>query len=95
MPSELERRRAHLASGGTVSNYNREHYKKEETMINVTLTTVNGSTKGMSFDTKENVLDFIEQMELALPSGTAVNIDAPLIGIHSGWIQGKKHTSLV
>jgi hypothetical protein len=92
---ELDRRRAHLASGGTVSNYNREHYKKEETMINVTLTTVNGSTKGMSFDTKENLDNFIEQLAQTLPIGTAVNVDAPLVGIHSGWIQGKKVGSLV
>lgn len=92
---ELDRRRAHLASGGTVSNYNREHYKKEETMINVTLTTINGSTKGMSFDTKENLDNFIEQLAQTLPIGTAVNIDAPLVGIHSGWVQGKKVGSLV
>jgi hypothetical protein len=92
---ELDRRRAHLASGGTVSNYNREHYKKEETMINVTLTTVNGSTKGMSFDNKENLDNFIEQLAQTLPIGTAVNVDAPLVGIHSGWIQGKKVGSLV
>lgn len=59
-------------------------------MINVTLTTTTGSTKGMRFDTKGDVLVFIEKMTHALPIGTAVNIDAPLIGIHSGWIQGKK-----
>ena len=60
-------------------------------MIKVTLTTTTGSTKGMYFDTKENVDTFIEQMSKALPIGTAVNIDAPLIGIHSGWIQGTSH----
>ena len=43
----------------------------------------------MSFDTKENVIKFIELYANALPIGTAINIDAPLIGIHSGWIQGK------
>jgi len=58
-------------------------------MIKVTLTTTSGSTKGMTFDTKENVNLFIEQMEKTLPIGNAVCIDAPLIGIHSGWIQGK------
>ena len=63
-------------------------------MIKVTLTTVTGTTKGMQFDTKENVHAFIEQMANALPSGTAVCIDAPLIGIHSGWIQGKTKASI-
>jgi hypothetical protein len=59
-------------------------------MINVTLTTTTGSTKGMRFDTKNDVLLFIEKMSDTLPIGTVVNIDAPLIGIHSGWIQGKR-----
>ena len=59
-------------------------------MINVTLTTTTGSTKGMRFDTKRDVLVFIENMTQALPIGTVLNIDAPLIGIHSGWIQGQK-----
>ncbi len=58
-------------------------------MIPTTLTTTNGTTKKMSFDTKENVIKFIELYANALPIGTAINIDAPLIGIHSGWIQGK------
>jgi hypothetical protein len=89
MSAELDRRRAHLKNGGTISNYNREHYRKENTMIKATLTTTMGSTKGMEFDTKEHLLEFIELFESALPLGTAVNIDAPLVGIHSGWIQGK------
>jgi len=59
-------------------------------MINVTLTTTSGTTRGMSFDTKEHVLEFIELYAAVLNQGTAVCIDAPLIGIHSGWIQGKK-----
>jgi hypothetical protein len=59
-------------------------------MIPVTLTTTTGSTKGMRFDSKNDVLVFIDKMSDALPIGTAVNIDAPLIGIHSGWIQGQK-----
>jgi hypothetical protein len=49
-----------------------------------------GSTKEMAFDTKENVLEFIKQYADVLPIGKAVCIDAPIIGIHSGWIQGKK-----
>jgi len=95
MSIELDRRRAHLASGGTISNYNRDHYKKEDQMIKVTLTTTVGTTRGMEFDTKEHVLEFIELFSATLPIGTAVCIDAPLIGIHSGWIQGKKHRALV
>lgn len=59
-------------------------------MIKVTLTSTSGTTKGMSFDTKENVIAFIDQLGAQLPQGTAINIDAPLIGIHSGWIQGTK-----
>lgn len=59
-------------------------------MITVTLTTTTGSTKDMKFDTRDNVFNFIEKMGDALPIGTAVNIDAPLIGIHSGWIQGRR-----
>lgn len=59
-------------------------------MITIKLTSVNGSVKDMPFENKEKVLEFIDRYSNALPIGTAVNIDAPLIGIHSGWIQGKK-----
>lgn len=58
-------------------------------MIKATLTTTQGSTRDMSFNSKEHMLEFIELFEATLPLGTAVNIDAPLVGIHSGWIQGK------
>jgi hypothetical protein len=58
-------------------------------MIKVKLTTVNGSVAVMPFTSKEKILEFIDQYSNALPIGTAVNIDAPLVGIHSGWIQGK------
>jgi len=58
-------------------------------MIKVKLTTVNGSVAEMLFTSKEKILEFIDQYSNALPIGTAVNIDAPLVGIHSGWIQGK------
>jgi hypothetical protein len=103
MRSELDRRRAHLASGGTIENYDRSHYPQEYkdkleksiTMIKVTLTTTSGTTRGMQFDTKEHVLEFIELFSATLPIGTAVCIDAPLIGIHSGWVQGKRAPSLV
>lgn len=87
--NEIARRRAHLASGGTIENYDRTHYNKEKQMIKVTLTTVSGTSRGMEFDTKEHVLEFIELMTSTLHAGVAVCIDAPLIGIHNGWIQGK------
>jgi hypothetical protein len=58
-------------------------------MIKATLTSVTGTTKKMEFPTKENVLSFIDRYAEVLPIGTAINIDAPLAGIHSGWIQGK------
>lgn len=59
-------------------------------MIPVQLTSVSGTVKDMPFDSKEKVLEFIEKYADALPLGTAVNINAPLIGIYSGWIQGRK-----
>ena len=59
-------------------------------MIPVQLTSISGSVKDMPFATNEKVLEFIDLYANALPIGTAVNIDAPLIGIHSGWIQGRK-----
>jgi len=59
-------------------------------MIKVTLTSTSGTTKQMEFNTKENVLEFIELYKATLHQGTAVCIDAPLIGIHNGWLQGQK-----
>jgi hypothetical protein len=58
-------------------------------MIEVTLTSTSGTTKRMQFPSKENILSFIEQYANILPQGKAVCIDAPLVGIHNGWIQGK------
>lgn len=58
-------------------------------MIPVTLTTTSGTNKTMSFPTRESVNIFIENLANNLTIGTVVNIDAPLIGIHSGWIQGR------
>ena len=57
--------------------------------MKVTLTSTSGATKQMEFDTKEHVLEFIELYGATLHIGQAVCIDAPLIGIHSGWIQGR------
>ena len=90
MYNEVDRRRAHLANGGTIANYDRSHYTKEKQMIPVTLTSTSGTTKRMEFYTKESILEFIELYKATLHQGQAVCIDAPLVGIHNGWIQGAK-----
>jgi hypothetical protein len=59
-------------------------------MIKVTLTSTSGATKKMNFENKGKVLEFIELYKATLHQGQAVCIDAPLVGIHSGWIQGTK-----
>jgi hypothetical protein len=64
-------------------------------MIKVTLTSTSGNTHKMEFDTKEHVLEFIELYKATLHQGTAVCIDAPIIGIHNGWIQGQKISTTV
>jgi hypothetical protein len=58
-------------------------------MIPIKITTVSGTVREMRFDTKENVFEFIDKMSAALPQGIVVNIDAPLVGIHGGWIHGE------
>ena len=58
-------------------------------MIPVTLTTPNGESKTIPFYNKEHVEKFIGFFPGKLPIGYAVCIDAPLIGIHNGWILGK------
>lgn len=58
-------------------------------MIPVKLTTTNGETKTIDLPDKETVKTFIATFSDALPLGYAVNIDAPLVGIHSGWVVGK------
>jgi hypothetical protein len=59
-------------------------------MIPVKLTTTNGESKTINLPNKETVETFITSFSSALPVGIAVNIDAPLIGIHHGWLFGKK-----
>jgi hypothetical protein len=44
----------------------------------------------MRFESKENVENFITAFSIALPVGYAVSVDAPLIGIHNGWLFGKR-----
>jgi hypothetical protein len=58
-------------------------------MIPITLTTTNGETKKMTLPNKETVETFISTFSTSLPIGYAVCIDAPLIGIHNGWLFGK------
>jgi len=58
-------------------------------MIPVRLTTTNGETKTINLPDRKTVENFITSFSVALPIGYAVNIDAPLIGIHSGWVVGK------
>jgi hypothetical protein len=53
-----------------------------------TLTSTSGATKQMNFNNREHLLEFIELYKATLHIGQAVCIDAPLVGIHNGWIQG-------
>jgi hypothetical protein len=59
-------------------------------MIPITLTTTNGETKKMTLPNKESVETFITSFSSALPPNIAVCIDAPLIGIHNGWLFGTR-----
>jgi len=59
-------------------------------MIPVTLTTISGTTKTIPFYNKQAVEKFIGFFPNKLTEGVAVCIDAPLIGIHSGWVIGTK-----
>ena len=63
-------------------------------MIQVKLTTLSGETKTIPFYNKQAVENFIGFFPAQLPKGIAVCIDAPLIGIHNGWIVGKKESEL-
>jgi hypothetical protein len=62
-------------------------------MIQVKLTTTNGESKTIPFYNKQSVEKFITFFPNKLTEGIAVCIDAPLIGIHNGWIVGKKPKS--
>jgi hypothetical protein len=59
-------------------------------MIQVKLTTTNGETKTIPFYNREHVEKFVAYFPAQLPKGYAVCIDAPLVGIHSGWVVGTK-----
>jgi hypothetical protein len=57
-------------------------------MIPIKLTTTNGETKTINLPNRETVDTFISTFSNSLPLGYAVCIDAPLVGIHSGWLVG-------
>lgn len=59
-------------------------------MIPMTLTTPNGETKTMHFETKQIAENFINTFSSQLPTGLVVCVDAPLIGVHNGWLHGMK-----
>lgn len=63
-------------------------------MIPITLTTTNGESKKMTLPDKDTVETFITSFSVSLPVGVAVCIDAPLIGIHNGWLFGKKQVGV-
>lgn len=58
--------------------------------MKLTITTVSGEVKPMHFQTKADVLAFIDKYAEILPVGITVCVDAPLAGIHNGWLRGKK-----
>lgn len=57
-------------------------------MVKVNLTTVSGETSTLTLADKASVLNFIEKYPTILKQGTAVCIDAPLVGVHSVWVVG-------
>lgn len=59
-------------------------------MIPVKLTSVSGETKTISLPDRATVENFIVAFSSSLPQGVAINVDAPLVGIHGGWVFGKK-----
>jgi hypothetical protein len=59
-------------------------------MIQVKLTTVTGESKTIPFYSKQAVEKFIGFFPTQLTEGVAVCIDAPIVGIHNGWVVGKK-----
>jgi hypothetical protein len=63
-------------------------------MIPIRLTTTNGESKTMNLPNRETVETFITTFSSSLPLGYAVCIDAPLIGIHNGWLFGKKEPAV-
>jgi len=59
-------------------------------MIKIKLTTPNGETKEMKLPNKDIAETFISTFSSHLPIGYSVCVDAPIIGIHNGWLHGSK-----
>ena len=56
-------------------------------MITVTLTTVQGTEKKMSFDQLAQVRTFVDNLPKRLNKSTRVRVDCDLLGLN-GWVQG-------
>jgi len=88
--TEQLRRRAHLANGGSLANYDRTHYAGGKMSVPFTLTSHTGAVKKMRVQDKQQLLTFIDEMANEMKLGQVICIDAPVAGIHNGWIQGRK-----
>ena len=58
-------------------------------MINVKLTTFNGTTKTISFDTAKDVRAYINALPNALSSNVTLHVACDMLGI-SGHLSGKR-----
>ena len=56
-------------------------------MINLTLTTTQGTQKTMSFDEIAKAHVFIDNLPKRLTKSTRVRVDCDLLGLN-GWVQG-------
>ena len=62
-------------------------------MITVTLTTVQGTEKKMSFDQLAQVRTFVDDLPKRLNKSTRVRVDCDLLGLN-GWVQGTQSIKL-
>ncbi len=58
-------------------------------MITLTLTTVQGTEKRISFDQLAQVRTFVEDLPKRLNKTTRVRVDCDLLGLN-GWVQGTR-----
>ena len=58
-------------------------------MIDITLTTMQGTTRKIKVKNKQHALEFIELYKVALHPGQRVKITCDLLGI-SGYLQGER-----
>ena len=61
--------------------------RRGQKMITVTLTTVQGTEKKMSFDQLAQVRTFVDNLPKRLNKSTRVRVDCDLFGLN-GWVQG-------